>query len=94
LEPKGRGRDAGSGVVFTSTVGSMLEPRNVSCLFDELQSKAGVRRIRFHDLRHTCASMLLAQGVQPRVVMDVLGHSPPLDGVSAADGMGRALRED
>lgn len=36
---------------------------------------AGVRRIRFHDLRHTCASLLLAQGVPLRVVMDVLGHS-------------------
>lgn len=36
---------------------------------------AGVRRIRFHDLRHTCASLLLAQGVPPRVVMEVLGHS-------------------
>jgi integrase len=37
--------------------------------------KSGVRRIRFHDLRHTCASLLLAQGVPQRVVMDVLGHS-------------------
>jgi integrase len=32
--------------------------------FDELITKAGVRRIRFHDLRHTCASLLLAQNVQ------------------------------
>lgn len=31
--------------------------------------------IRFHDLRHTCASLLLAQGVHPRVAMDILGHS-------------------
>ena len=37
--------------------------------------KVRLRRIRFHDLRHTCASLLLAQGVQPRVVMEVLGHS-------------------
>jgi integrase len=44
-------------------------------LFDELMRLAGVRRILFHDLRHTCASLLLAQGVPPRVVMDVLGHS-------------------
>ena len=34
-----------------------------------------MRRIRFHDLRHTCASLLLAQGVSPRVVMDVLDQS-------------------
>ncbi len=41
----------------------------------ELIAATGVRRIRFHDLRHTCASLLLAQGVPARVVMDVLGHS-------------------
>lgn len=64
-----------SGLVFTSSVGTVVEPRNLSRLFDRLIAAAGVRRIRFHDLRHTCASLLLAQGVPPRVVMDVLGHS-------------------
>ena len=64
-----------TGLVFTSTVGTVIEPRNLSRLFDELIAAASVRRIRFHDLRHTCASLLLAQGVPPRVVMDVLGHS-------------------
>ena len=64
-----------SGLVFTSTIGTSLEPRNVARVLDELIKKAGVRRIRFHDLRHTCASLLLAQDVPPRVVMDVLGHS-------------------
>jgi integrase len=64
-----------SGLVFTSTVGTVIEPRNLSRLLDALIDRAGVRRIRIHDLRHTCASLLLAQGVPPRVVMDVLGHS-------------------
>ena len=64
-----------SGRVFTSSAGTILEPRNLSRLFEERMASAGVRRIRFHDLRHTCASLLLAQGVQPRVVMEVLGHS-------------------
>jgi integrase len=64
-----------SGLVFTSSVGTLIEPRNLSRLFDQLIAAAGVRRIRFHDLRHTCASLLLAQGVPTRVVMDVLGHS-------------------
>lgn len=63
------------GLVFTTTIGTAIEPRNLLRVFDQLIVKAGVRRIRFHDLRHTCASLLLAQGVPPRVVMDVLGHS-------------------
>lgn len=50
-----------SGLVFTSSVGTVIEPRNLTRFFDELIAKAGVRRIRFHDLRHTCASLLLAQ---------------------------------
>jgi integrase len=45
-----------SGLVFTSSVGMVIEPRNLSRLFDELIEAARVRRIRFHDLRHTCAS--------------------------------------
>jgi integrase len=65
--------------------------------------QSGVRRIRLHDLRHTCASLFLAQGVSPRVVMDVLGHSQlsitmdlyshvmPSALRDAADAMDRAL---
>ena len=63
------------GLVFASAKGTVIEPRNLNRLFDELSAKAGLRRLRFHDLRHTCASLLLAQGVQPRVVMEILGHS-------------------
>ena len=61
--------------MFASARGTVIEPRNLNRLFDELSAKAGLRRLRFHDLRHTCASLLLAQGVQPRVVMEILGHS-------------------
>jgi integrase len=64
-----------SGLVFTTAVSTVVEPRNLSRTFEQLVQQSGVRRIRFHDLRHTCASLLLAQGVSPRVVMDVLGHS-------------------
>ena len=37
--------------------------------------QAGLPKRRFHDLRHTCATLLLVQGVHPRVVMEIRGHS-------------------
>lgn len=40
-----------------------------------LIKRAGLPSMRFHDLRHACASLLLVQGVHPRVVMETLGHS-------------------
>lgn len=63
------------GYVFTSPVGSPLDPRNLTRHFEAACRHAELPKTRFHDLRHTCASLLLAQGVQPRVVMETLGHS-------------------
>ncbi|MBF6613954.1 MAG: site-specific integrase [Chloroflexi bacterium] len=71
----GRGRWKESGLVFTSTIGTPLDPRNAFRSFQDALQRAGLPHIRFHDLRHTCASLLLAQGVHPRVVMETLGHS-------------------
>jgi integrase len=62
-------------LVFTTTKGTPIEPRNLVRHFEALCRRAGVRKIRFHDLRHTCASLLLVQGVEPRVIMETLGHS-------------------
>ncbi|WP_432486898.1 tyrosine-type recombinase/integrase [Kineococcus sp. SYSU DK018] len=62
-------------LVFTTPIGTPMDPRNVSRAFVELLQAAGLRRVRLHDLRHTCATLLLAQGVPARVVMEVLGHS-------------------
>ncbi|HET6919688.1 MAG TPA: site-specific integrase [Jiangellaceae bacterium] len=64
-----------TGLVFTTRLGTAIDPRNVNRWLAELCKRAGVRSIRPHDLRHTCASLLLAQGVPARVVMDILGHS-------------------
>jgi len=61
--------------VFTSTSGTPLDERNVRRAFKDILAAAKLPRIRIHDLRHTCASLLLAQGVHPRVVMETLGHS-------------------
>lgn len=61
--------------VFTSTIGTPLDGSTVTHRFQRLLESAGLPRQRFHDLRHACASLLLAQGVHPRVVMETLGHS-------------------
>jgi integrase len=64
-----------NGLVFPSTIGTPLEPRNVHRLFQKAIARAGLPKTRFHDLRHTCATLLLVQGVPARVVMETLGHS-------------------
>lgn len=62
-------------LVFTTSVGTPIEPRNLVRHFQQTCERTGIGKYRFHDLRHTCASLLLAQGVEPRVIMDTLGHS-------------------
>jgi integrase len=64
-----------TGFVFTSTIGTPVEPDNLRRQFKAALSRAGLPAQRFHDLRHTSASLLLAQGVHPRTVMEILGHS-------------------
>jgi integrase len=63
------------GFVFTSGIGTPVEPRRITREFRVLLTGAGLPPIRLHDLRHSCATLLLAQGVSPRVVMETLGHS-------------------
>lgn len=63
------------GFVFTSRVGTPLDPWGVIRAFKRLLKDAGLPNIRFHDLRHTAATFLLAQGVDPRTIMETLGHS-------------------
>jgi integrase len=66
---------AGSGLVFTTMAGRPLDPRNVSRSWYSLRDRAGLGPVRFHDLRHSCASFLIAAGTSPRTVMKTLGHS-------------------
>lgn len=54
---------------------AFVHPRNDLRSFALLLKRAGLRRVRLHDLRHTTASLLVAQGVPARVVMEILGHS-------------------
>jgi integrase len=70
-----RWHDDERGLVFTTTIGTPMDGIAVTRRFQALLLAAGLPRQRFHDLRHACASLLLAQGVSPRVVMEALGHS-------------------
>ena len=64
------------GLVFTNTLGRPLHPRNYLLRkFYPLLQQAGLPRMRFHDLRHGAATLLLELGVHPTVVSEMLGHS-------------------
>jgi len=66
------------GLVFTTELGTPLSPQNMlRRSFHPLLARAGVPRIRFHDLRHTAATLLLEAGSHPRVVAERLGHADP-----------------
>ncbi|MBI5947238.1 MAG: site-specific integrase [Chloroflexi bacterium] len=62
-------------LVFTSTKGLPLHGSTVTVEFQRLLEQNGLPRQRFHDLRHGCASLLLAQGVELKVIQELLGHS-------------------
>jgi integrase len=61
--------------VFTSRVGGPMDGSRARTALTEALLRAGVPRVRVHDLRHTTASVLLELGVHPKVVQDLLGHS-------------------
>ncbi len=64
------------GLVFPSQVGTALSARNLQRHFKSLLERAGLpKSVRFHDLRHTCATLLLRQGVNPKFVQELLGHA-------------------
>jgi integrase len=64
------------GLVFPSSVGTPMEPRNLNHHFTRVLEQAGLpTNTRLHDLRHACASFLIAQGVSPKIVQEILGHT-------------------
>lgn len=62
-------------LVFTTSIGTALEPRNVNRMWDDICRAAGVRKVRIHDLRHACATFLHAEGVDMKVIQGVLRHT-------------------
>jgi integrase len=61
-------------LVFTTTIGTPIHPRNLRKHLRDALEAATLPRVRFHDLRHTAGSLLAAQGVTPRVIMEILGE--------------------
>lgn len=93
-----------SGLIFATRKGTPLDAQNVvNRHFKPLLSRAGLPPIRWHDLRHTCATLLLGRGVHPKLVQHLLGHASitmtldryshwiPSMGRHAAVGMDEAL---
>ena len=62
-------------MIFPSTIGTLMDPSNLYHNFKRMLKRAGLPDIRFHDLRHTAATLMLQQGTHPKVVQERLGHS-------------------
>ncbi|CAA9364014.1 MAG: Integrase, partial [uncultured Chloroflexia bacterium] len=64
------------GLVFATQKGTLMNPTNLrKRSFEPLLKKASLPVIRFHDLRHTCATLLLSRNVNPKIVSEMLGHA-------------------
>jgi integrase len=71
-----RDRYQDQGLVFATNTGGPINPSNLRRRsFASLLEQAGLPHMRFHDLRHTCATLLLSRGVHPKFVQELLGHA-------------------
>ena len=61
--------------VYVDALGSRITPNRISDRFPAVLKKNGLRKIRFHDLRHSCATLLYANGVSLKEIQEWLGHS-------------------
>jgi integrase len=64
-----------NGLVFPTRIGTPMEPDNLRCSWGRIRTAAGLTGTRFHDMRHTCVSLLLHLGVAPDMVREIVGHS-------------------
>ena len=92
-EPGPKGRPV-SDLVFTGRSGQALDGTQVTKAYQAFLARAGLPRTRFHDLRHTAASLLLAKHVPAAVVMDMLGHSTIAMTINTYSHVMPALRRD
>ena len=63
------------GYIFVDAMGTIFNPNAVTENFSKILKRNGLRHIRFHDLRHSCASLLLANDVPMKQIQEWLGHS-------------------
>ena len=64
-----------AGYICVNEIGDLIKPGYVTNCFGKLLTETGLRKIRFHDLRHSCASLLLSSGVPMKQIQKWLGHS-------------------
>ena len=62
-------------LVFSTVDGNPLRPNTITRAWTVLAARAGLKVIRLHDARHTHASIMLKQGIHPKIVQERLGHS-------------------
>jgi integrase len=63
-------------LVFATERGTLVNPTNLrERYFKPLLNRVSLPEIRFHDLRHTCATLLLSKNVNPKIVSEMLGHA-------------------
>ena len=62
-------------LVFSSPNGAPIDPDTLTHNFARIARTAEVQSVRFHDLRHTFASLMLIAGIHPKIVSEMLGHS-------------------
>jgi integrase len=63
------------GLIFPGEKGQPMRPWTLTRKLERILERAGLPHIRFHDLRHTCATLLLSKGVHPKFVQELLGHA-------------------
>ena len=61
--------------IYVNEIGELIKPGYVTQHFPLVLKKNGLRKIRFHDLRHSCTSLLYANGVSLKEIQEWLGHS-------------------